>query len=172
MNVIGKKLEGSYTLEAAWILFCVFGVITALIFVTFYIHDKAVAEGICRKVAGMGIHQVQENTNMDTGGLEIERLEDKSMLWRLMQKFDDTEQNVLKTAEKELSDRLFLGKNPNIQVELSADKIVLEYQIEWEFPLGIWKVWIPDGIWTLRGNIQVKKMESEELIRLCKGILQ
>ena len=42
-------------------------------------HDKAVMEGICWKVAGMEVYGIQENTALETGELDIHRLEKKSL---------------------------------------------------------------------------------------------
>ena len=166
------SMEGSYTVEAACIMTCVFCVIACLIVMTCYIHDKAVAETICRKIAGMGIRQIQENTNLDTGELDLERLEQKNILWRIVGTFDDTKGSVIRKAEEELKEVLLIGKDPKINVELETNKIILEYQIKWEVPFGIWKNWMPEERGKIEGKIQIKEIESEELIRLCRGILQ
>ena len=164
--------QGSYTIEAAWVMFCVLGTMAALIIMAFYIHDKAAAEGICRKLAGMGIPQVQENVSLDTGELEVERLEEKSMLWRILQSFSDTEEAVIQKVEEELNQALLMGSHPQIQAELSADAVTLEYRMDWNLPPGIWSFFLSNQEQQLRGRIRIKKMESEEWIRLCKGILQ
>lgn len=167
-----NRMEGSYTVEAAWMMTCVLGVIAALLIMTCYIHDKAVAESVCRKIAGLGIRQIQENIDLDTGALNTERLEKKSMLWRIVESFDDTKSSMIKKAKEELEEKFLILKNPEITVELSSDKVVLEYQMDLEIPFGIWKKWIPKGWKKLHGKIQMREMESEELIRLYKGILQ
>lgn len=153
-------------------MFCALGVMTALLFMAFYIHDKAAAEGICRKAAGMGVRQAQENVSLETGELELRRLEEKSILWRLLQSFDYTEEEGAGRAKEQLDQILLLGRNPSVRAEVLADKATVEYQMEWEAPFGIWKSFLPKGSWTVRGSVTVKRMEAEEFIRLCKGMLQ
>ena len=91
---------------------------------------------------------------------------------RILQSFSETEDAVIQKAEAELDQALLLGSHPQIQAELSADAITLEYRIDWNLPPGIWSFFLPNQERMLSGRIRVKKMESEEWIRLCKGIFQ
>lgn len=167
-----KEKDGSYTLEAVWIMLCIFVSIAAVIFMAVSVHDKTMVETICRKIAGMGIHKIQENVNFETGELDLKQLEDKNILWRVLYDFKPTENMVIKKAEEEVKKAVFFGNNPSIKVELCGDKAVMQYEMEWRIPWNIGDSFIPRNMKSIQGKIELKQVESEELIRLCKGLLQ
>lgn len=163
--------EGSYTIETAILMTVILWAVVVLFGAVCTFHDKAVMEGICWKVAGMEVYGIQENTALETGELDIHRLEKKSLLWRILDSHEEEEEEAVQQVEKRLEGLLFLGIKPRIEAEISREKAVLRYQMQVPRPFGFLKRWLGQII-VIQGEVPWKKIEAEELIRLCRGILQ
>lgn len=125
--------NGSYTVEAAFIMPLILFVIIALCYLSFYMHDKIIIQSLADdagyKVSGYKKHE----SDFETGEIFYNRIGERGIFYFT---FGDSEVNdsVEEFILNRLKGKLFITEVKNVKVKDSGYKISIEIKSKASFP--------------------------------------
>ena len=140
-----KSLKGSYTIEAALIFPFIMGVIVFIIYISFFLHDRAVMKS-CAYQAALKASLVR------TGASDMER-------------------EARKAAEYDIDGLLLATEGVDIRVSVSGKEVIVSYSGTLRIPQGalFMKISGSDGI-AVQGEGRASQKDAIEFIRKCRMV--
>ena len=140
-----KSLKGSYTIEAALIFPFIMGVIVFIIYISFFLHDRAVMKS-CAYQAALKASLVR------TGSSDMQR-------------------EALKAAEYNISGLLLATEGLDTRVSVSGKEVTVSYSGTLRIPQGalFMKISGSDGI-AVQGEGRASQKDAIEFIRKCRMV--
>ena len=138
-----KSLKGSYTIEAALIFPFIMGVIVFIIYISFFLHDRAVMKS-CAYQAALKASLIR------TGASDMER-------------------EALKAAEYNISGLLLATEGLDTRVSVSGKEVIVSYSGTLRIPQGalFMRISGTDGI-VVSGEGRASQKDAIEFIRKCR----
>ncbi|MCR5775602.1 MAG: pilus assembly protein [Lachnospiraceae bacterium] len=139
------RLKGSYTVEAALIFPFIMGVIVFIIFISFYLHDRAVMESCAYQAALKG---------------SLERKD-----------IGEMEKEARKAAEYNISGLLLATEDLSTEVGIEGKRVTVRYSGVLRIPQGalFMRIAGTDHI-DVRGEGQALQKDAIEFIRNCRSV--
>ena len=167
---MNKKIKGSFTVEAALVMPIVLFVITSLICLSFYLHDKCRIEGSVDKALFKASMTLKHNADIETGAVNYENINDRGVFYLLMGSTKVAEGNLQTFLEQELSGGLLSTEVTKITVK--AGKLSASIAVEGEFKIpvsGVLDYFNPNPKLVIEVNCPIHN--PAEVLRISEVIL-
>lgn len=148
-----SNFKGSITVEAAFLMPLVIITIFALMYLSFYLHDRCVIQGKINQVLHKAGITVKHDADIASGEVNYEAISDRGVFYLL---FDDTKKDEKKVQEylkQELARGLFLSRVTEVVV--SIDKFRVLCSVEGELQISL------PGFRYIRERISTIKIQGE-----------
>lgn len=134
---MGRKWNASFTVEAAFIVPLVVGLLFLMINATLYLHDVTTAKAMLTKAASQGAAFVNYNVYPGTDYVLYERMLDEGFFLRLLRDDDkEAEQILAMYLQKELAGALFLAEAEEVIVCVDGGTLRMSCVLNGE--KGLW----------------------------------
>lgn len=130
--------RASYTVEAALILPMVIFVIMALIYMSFYMHDKMKIQAIINSNILQGGLMVKHEWNTDNNETDYINIDNRGIYYPVIGETEDEVHKIKENLKNELSGKLYIAEIRDIVVE--ADHLKLSIKIEAVMNISILRV--------------------------------
>jgi hypothetical protein len=152
-NPKNKYLQGSITVEAAFVMPIVIFTIFALIYLAFFLHDMCKIQGMVDKTLHKAGISAKHEANIVTGEISYENISERGVFYLILGNTEEEENRIQLYLQHELSKGLFLTKISSVIVNLGKFKLTVEVEAET-------KVALP-GIKYLFGPLSYRKITGE-----------
>lgn len=125
-----QTLQGSMTVEAAFVMPIVIFVVFALLYLSFYLHDKCRIQGIINKTLHKTSITLKHEADIDTGNLSYETIGERGVFYLLMGNNDMEASQIQQYLQQELSEGLFLTRIAEVDSEVGKTKVKLSVETE------------------------------------------
>ncbi|MBB2184690.1 pilus assembly protein [Lachnospiraceae bacterium MD1] len=125
-----QTLQGSMTVEAAFVMPIVIFVVFALLYLSFYLHDKCRIQGIINKTLHKASITLKHEADIDTGNLSYETIGERGVFYLLMGNNDMEASQIQQYLQQELSEGLFLTRIAEVNSEVGKTKVKLSVETE------------------------------------------
>lgn len=160
-----KKLEGSYTLEAAILFPMILFIITALLYTCFLLHDKAAIEGAVHHIVLEGEKTAKKSMDPVSETIDYESYIKEGILGLL---YDNREEEAsLKTLlQNTIMGKVWIAHISNVTVEIKQNEANVCVNYGFDMPIrGIWEFFNSGG--TEFSYKEIKSFDNnEEFIRV------
>ncbi len=136
-KVYRKRVEGSYTVEAALIFPFILYIIIALIYLGFYLHDYGKMQAIIHEGQIRGKGLVINETDMNTGVLSYDNYLKRTVFYPVDNDFESKEEKIKNFIYSKGHDNLLAAKIIDIDVEVRDSSITIIVKMEIKFPIRI-----------------------------------
>ena len=167
-----KKIgNGFLTVEAAVLFGIILSVLTAVLYLGFYLHDRAVLGETAAYYAGVMMHMIEEPVSYG-GRLEIRRLEEQDIFRVAGYGEQQDPREIEALFRKEMGDRLLMTGVEEIHAEFGQREVVFTYRARFRWRVGALVKAMLGLEETFSGEVHLKRnMDPEEFIRLCRGVI-
>lgn len=111
-----KKADGSYTVEAAFILPIIIFVIIACLYMGFIVHDNVRIQTVLKRSAGMAQDRLSHSREVETGDIQYRNLNEKI-------RKKQVEKEIGEYIKKELEKGVFLAEIQEQSVKISLLRV-------------------------------------------------
>ncbi|MDO5291187.1 MAG: pilus assembly protein [bacterium] len=115
--ITDKKVEGSITVEAAFVIPIIVVILMALIYFSFYLHDQTVVACVIDEANERLNQAVRQPTNYETGEISYEQLTSQSLLCRVNGDYSVEIDSMRKFIKDRLNKRLMIGEIETIDIK-------------------------------------------------------
>ncbi|MDF2586334.1 MAG: hypothetical protein K0S41_175 [Anaerocolumna sp.] len=116
-------VKGSYTVEAAFVLPCIIFTIIALMYCSFYMHDKNKLQSVLDETLTKSKTLIQNETNMENGEMDYETYLSSGILYSLNPNYKNKENLIADYMNKRLKSGLFVSSVKDIFVKVRLNKL-------------------------------------------------
>jgi hypothetical protein len=127
-------VSGSYTIEAALIFPLILLVITALIYLGFFLHDQDRLEAVINETLLIGRNLVRNEAQMDTGFMDYEVYNKRGILYSLQANLQEKREEIYNYLQLHLNKGFFLADIRSIDVTVSHTEISLIVKADMVLP--------------------------------------
>lgn len=127
--------QGSYTVEAAFIMPLVILVIAALIYMAMYMHDKNRIKAVLDKTSIEGSLMIKHETDKESSSIEYQNIDNRGIFFPIMGSCREEEERIESKLKEQLNRGMFLGEIKDIAVEMSHTKIKIKVKINMDISL-------------------------------------
>ena len=128
-------VKGSYTVEAALILPCIFFIIIGLLYLGFYVHDKVKIQAIINQTAIKGRALIRNETDMYTGLMDYEAYNHRGILYCFSNDVQEKKDKIYNYACSKFSRGFFIAKVEKIEVSATYTNVKIEVITKMDLPL-------------------------------------
>jgi hypothetical protein len=132
--LIKKEVRGSYTVEAAFLFPTVLFVIIALIYMGFYLHDKASMNSTINETMLKGKNLLLNDTNMNSGLIDYDTYLKRGVLYSLEDNLGNKKNEIYDYINTELSSGLLIATINQINVTVTYSNITIEVNSTMNLP--------------------------------------
>ncbi|HHX55221.1 MAG TPA: hypothetical protein GX705_02630 [Clostridiales bacterium] len=136
-KVYRKRVEGSYTVEAALIFPFILYIIIALIYLGFYLHDYGKMQAIIHEGQIRGKGLVINETDMNTGVLSYDNYLKRTVFYPVDNDFESKEKKIKNFIYSKGHDNLLAAKIIDIDVEVRDSSTTIIVKMKIKFPIRI-----------------------------------
>lgn len=131
---IQPVVSGSYTIEAALIFPLILLIITALIYLGFYLHDQDRLEAVINETLLTGRNLVRNEAQMDTGFIDYEAYNKRGILYSLQDNLQEKREEIYNYLQLQLNKGFFIADIRSIDVTVSHTDIKLIVKADMVLP--------------------------------------
>lgn len=128
------KVNGSYTVEAAFLMPIVLFVIIGVLYLGFYLHDKARVHSIMNDALTNSRSLIQYEAGMNTGSIDYVAYRDRDIWYPYFNDFKEKEASIIAYVTNQFEKGLFLTKLEDAEVTIDTFNITINASIRMEFP--------------------------------------
>ena len=160
-----KKLEGSYTLEAAILFPMILFIITALLYTCFLLHDKAAIEGAVHHTVLEGEKTAKKSMDPVSEEIDYESYIKEGIL-RLLYDNREEEASLKTLLQNTITGKIWIAHISNVTVEIKQKEANVRVNYGFDMPIrGIWEFFKSGG--TEFSYNEIKSFDNnEEFIRV------
>jgi Flp pilus assembly protein TadG len=165
-----KGMKGSLTVEAALIMPLVIFMLFALMYITFYLHDRCRIQGAVDKALYKAMLTIKHEADISTGETDYENINTRGVFYQLFGDTKPDEDQILELINNELKGRLLLVKIKAATVTADKFNITVTTRAEAAVSLkgaGSFLTWLPEIKVQEKGEIH----NPQELIRIAETVL-
>lgn len=145
-------VRGSYTVEAALLLPCILMFLIALLYLGFYMHDKARIQSVIAEVQTRGRILIRCGSHMNTGIMDYEQYNKRGIFYFLNQDLNQEREEIEAYLKDKTSRGLFIARITNTDIKVSQSRIKIEITADMEFPfMDVQKLFVNGGM-----NVQLE----------------
>lgn len=127
-------VRGSYTIEAALIFPFILFIITALIYLGFYLHDQNKLEIVINETLLRGRNLIRNEANMETGGIDYEEYYKRGIFYSLQDNLFEKQQKIYKYLIAQLNNGFFLADPYSVNVTVSHTELSIDIKADMVLP--------------------------------------
>ncbi len=167
--MIWKKQEASITVEAAFLIPIVIFVIMALIYLTFYLHDRIRLEEVMEGALSQGNFHVSNRSGLD--GIPFSYADiNKSENWGYIHNsYERSEIQILEVLKEEMKTGFFFLKEKSVSCDI--DGFFIKIKIEMESPVSLNPL---ENFWKKKKKVVLERKialhNPEEVLRAYEGL--
>lgn len=170
-KINNKRVKGSITVEAAYVMPIILLTIFALIYLAFYLKDinkiQAVTDITLHK-AGLTL---KHNSDLVTGRVSYEKINERGILYQLMGDSENNEKAIQKYIKKQISGELFVTKVKEIKVKVNNQELIITVKANTDLSLPMLnKLFKPHSVRIISGKYPIHN--PAETIRCTEVILE
>ncbi|HEX3076804.1 MAG TPA: TadE family protein [Lachnospiraceae bacterium] len=135
-----RLIDGSFTLEAAILLPFILFVIIALIYLSFYMHDRIKIQNSLDQAARKAENIIRYIAEYDTGNIDYESINERTVLWPVTHNYDNEKVTIEASLKRELGKGLFIADVNEINVELDYSEINISVSTNFSIPFSMVKI--------------------------------
>jgi len=165
-----KNESGIITVEAALIMPLIVFILFALIYLSFYLHDRCKVQGVIDQTLHKAGLTVKHEADFSTGEVFYEEINNRGVFYLPFADTGTEEDNIRNYLQTKLKSGLFLARIIDLQVDVGKYNITIS--VEAEIPislLGVTDIWKPNNRMIVEGKSQIHN--PAETIRFCEVIL-
>lgn len=132
--MIKKEVKGSFTVEAAFIFPSVLFIIIALIYMGFYMHDKAKINSDINETLLKGKNLVLYEADINTGLIDYDAYLNRGILYSLEGNMEDYKTEISDYINKSLDNGLFIASINQVEVNVTYSSLSVEINASMKFP--------------------------------------
>lgn len=164
--------KGSFTIEAAMILWLVMTILWSFVYLAMFLHDRLFLYETALYTASETVHRIEEPVS-DAGRLEILRLENRNILrlggYEDDIRTDETEERFRAEADA----RLLVTELDEVSVTADRGGVSVRYSGRITLPFGeMMKRFLPDFETVERTVSMKRRADPEEIVRLMGGFFR
>lgn len=161
-----QYMSGSYTIEAAFIIPFILFVITALVYLGFYLHDQDKLESVINEALLSGKTLLRNEAQMETGLINYEAYNNRGILYSLQDNLQEKQEQVYNYLKSELRKGFMIAEISSIDVAVSHTKIDIQVEANMKLPfVGLLPFFSENGM-TVIGKNSVTIEDNPEFIRI------
>ncbi len=164
-----KKLKASMTVEAAFLIPVVIFVIFALMYLTFYLHDRVRMEKVLETALGKGDFLVVQRGATDGGSFEYAGINEKSNWGYFQSAYKEQEEEIIRYLNAELENGFFVFDKEKVVCEIDGFVIKIEINMKNTITLNPVKHFLGDEA-VVRLERERVFHNPEEIIRVYEGL--
>lgn len=130
-----KTIQGSYTVEAAFVMPIVILIIAALIYMAMYLHDKCSIKSVIDSTIVPSVLIVKHETESEFGSTDYERIDDRGIFFPVIGNCDKEKDKIKNFIQKKMEKGLFIAEIENIQVEANQSDILIRVSVKMKIAL-------------------------------------
>lgn len=123
-----SQREGSLTVEAAFIMPFVLLSVFAIIYLSFYLHDKCRIYGAVNQVLHKSILSIKHDTDIESGEVAFDQINERGVFYLPFGSTDLEQERINKYLGKELKKGLFICEI--ISTEVMVDKLKVSITVK------------------------------------------
>lgn len=132
--MLKTKVNGSYTVEVAFLMPIVLFVIIGLLYLGFYLHDKSRVQSIMNDALTNSRSLIQYEAGMNTGSIDYVAYRDRDIWYPYFNDFKEKEASIIAYVTNQFEKGLFLTKLEDAEVTIDTFNITINASIRMEFP--------------------------------------
>jgi hypothetical protein len=163
--------KGSLTVEAALIMPIVIFIIFAVMYLSFYLHDRCRIQGIVDRTLHKAELTLKHKADFPSGEVKFEDINDRGVFYLFFDNTKNDEENIGAYLQNELKRGLFFIKINSINV--TVNKFGIAISVEAKVPIsffGVTNLWKPNYL--VLTNASGPIHNPAETIRLSEVVLQ
>ncbi|HHU73820.1 MAG TPA: pilus assembly protein [Clostridiales bacterium] len=125
---LNKKIKGSITVEAAFIMPLIILVIFSIVYLSFYLHDYCKLQGTVDLVLHKAIFSAKHKGKLDTGEVDYENINNRGIFYPILGDKGEMEEQIREYMNLELAKGLFLYQINHINVEVGTLSIQISLE--------------------------------------------
>lgn len=169
-NYMKKNESGIITVEAALIMPMIVFILFALMYLSFYLHDKCRVQGIVDQILHKAELTVKHEADYSTGEIYYENISNRGVFYLPFGNTTMDEDNIRRYLQMKLESGLFLVKVTDIQVDVGKFNITISVKANLPISLpGVTNIWNANPDMIVEGKSQIHN--PAETIRLSEVIL-
>lgn len=166
-----SQREGSLTVEAAFIMPMILLSVFALIYLTFYLHDKCRIYGVTDKVLHKSILAIKHDADVETGEISFNKINERGVFYLPLGSTDIEKEKISNYLQRELSKGLFLCQITVIEVKVDKFKVSITVKAKPKITMpGLSNIAEPFS--TISVTAQAQIHNPAEQIRLSEVVLE
>lgn len=138
-----KKLEANITVEASFVMPIVIVTIFALVYLSFFVHDRCRLQGVVDKVLHKATLTIKHEADIRTGVINYEEINDRGVFYSLLGNRQYENRKLENYLQQELKGGLFLLEATSVNAEVDVFRITIEVKATSNLTLlffqSIWK---------------------------------
>ena len=163
-------LPASITLEAVFVMPIVILMVFALLYLSFFLHDRCRVQGIVDQALHMASISFKHEADLDTGRVDYDTIGDRGVYYQLQGDRSVLEEKLLTYLGRELSSGLWLSKVNKLQVIVQRQEMRIIVGTETSVSIPFIKELFAAVSYTeIEENSSVH--DPSETIRYCEVIL-
>lgn len=136
VNGLRKRVKGSYTIEAAYIVPFVIFIIIGIVYLGFYLHDRNKIKIIMNEALVKAESYVMSEVDLYNNRINYEMKNDRSILYAMEDNLEDREEQVRGYVVEQLQKGFFIASSKEVMVELSHSGVEISIDIMLEIPIA------------------------------------
>lgn len=168
---MNKRVHGSFTIEAVFVVPIVLFTIVSIIYISFYLHDYNRMRGMTDRTLHRASFYVKHEFDIEKGKIHYEEIKDQGIICQVFDKSSDTNEDEIETyLMKKLSDGLFATRITDIEVKLDKLKTSIKVTGEFQIPIkGLSKVFFSNKALII--DVSASNHNPAEAVRISEVVL-
>ncbi len=165
------KKEASITVEAAFVIPIVLFVIFALVYLTFYLHDRVRTEEIVEKALGKGAILITQRATIEGTAYDYENINQSGNWGYFKASYDEQEKTISKYLEEESQQGFFLLDAQQITCETNGFSVTVKVKMKGKISINpVKNFWKNTPEFVLERSVPLHN--PEEVLRQNKKLLE
>lgn len=153
-NYLNKRVKGSFTIEAVFVLPTVIFTMVFIIYLSFYLHDYCKIQGMADHVLNKAALNIKHKSDIITGEIYYDDI-NKGVFTRLFEGKEKAEGEIEDYLYAELSTGLFATKINEVSISAKITHITIMVKGRFQMPIG--------GVPLLSSFDRLLKVEADAL---------
>lgn len=168
---MNKKVHGSFTIEAVFVMPIVLFTVVSVIYLSFFLYDYCRIQGIADTILHKGALNLKHEADFETGNVFYEEIGNQGVFYQLSGISDSKIDMIENLLSAKLSKGLLVTKITNIEVSADILKVVIKIEGKLNIPIkGVAQMFSVDRIFMV--EVKGKLHNPANTVRISEVILE